>query len=156
MGASPSPSFAHIQFTIGGSGVGHQSQVTDHWVSHRHTCQHLVARILYSDGVADDFASHVGGTARDCGIFDNVERWHQLLVAKIHIHEFWGHGSDHNAKGVECGLHPTRLLDFSHHIGVVIRVRWIGIGCDREAVTALSICDGGALASVQHAIGILV
>ncbi len=156
MGASPSPSFAHIQFTIGGSGVGHQSQVTDHWVSHRHTCQHLVTGVLHGDGVADDFTRHVGGTAGDCGIFDNVERWHQLLVAKIHIHEFGEHGSDHNALRVRCGLHPTRLLDFAHHIGVVIRVRWIGIGCDREAVTALCICDGGALASVQHAIGILV
>ncbi len=97
MGASPSPGFAHIQFIIGGRGVGHQTQVADHRVSHRHTCQHLVAGVLHGDGVADDFTRHVGGTAGDCGIFDNVERWHQLLVAKIHIHDFGGHGSDHNA-----------------------------------------------------------
>ena len=65
MGAGPGPAFAHIQFAIGRSRIGHQHQVADHRVTDRHAGEHLVARVLHGDGVGDDFTHHVGGSARD-------------------------------------------------------------------------------------------
>ena len=142
MGACPGPGFAHVEFTVGCSGIGHQHQVTDHRVAHGDARQSLVAGVLHGDGVADDFTGHIGGATGHRGFLDDVERGHQLLVTKIHIHGFGVHGRDDNALGVGGGLYPACLLDFAHQIGVVVRVHGIGIGCDGEAVAAIGIGEG--------------
>ena len=74
MAALVSPGLAHAQLAVFGCGILHQGQVCDEGVGHVHTGQGLVALVLHSDGVVDDFSSAVGGAAIDAGLLDDVEQ----------------------------------------------------------------------------------
>ena len=134
------PGLAHIQLVISRGSVSHQREVVDERVGDSDTCERLVAGVLHADGVVDDFTCHVGRATSNRGIFDDVQRRHQLLVAKIHAHDFGLHGRDDNAFGVDGGLHPASLLNLTYHIGVVVRIRCVCVRCDGEAVASISVC----------------
>ena len=53
-------------------------------------------------------------------------------------------------------MHPAGLLHFAHDERVVVRVRAVGVGCDRQDVAARGIGDGVGLALVPEAIAVEV